>query len=396
MKAQILYGIGNLNIADIEKPSPKEGEALVRVTRCGICGSDVPRVYKTGAHNMPLIPGHEFCGVVEKCDSDERYVGKRVGVFPLIPCRTCSQCKEKHYEMCENYNYLGSRSDGGFAEYVTVPLWNLLPLPDEVGDDEAAMLEPMAVAVHAIRRIGLSLCDRGALKKSEKAKTIVVCGLGTIGLMVAMFLRDAGYHKVLLIGNKTVQKEKALKMGYAEEDYCDVRYGDPVNFIMSRTGELGADYYFECIGRTENYAQALKCMAPMGAVMLVGNPYSDMELPKEVYWKILRGQLTIKGTWNSSYLGPAEGESLDEDAGKKRAPMDDWRYVIYRISSLKKMAITSGSSGVDGDKKERNVFLPDELITHRFTLSDMQEGLRIMQKKSEEYIKIMIDTSLDV
>ena len=116
MKAQVLYGIGNIKLTNVDEPVPRKGEALVRVMCCGICGSDIPRIYKSGAHNMPIIPGHEFSGVVEECKDKPALVGKRVGVFPLIPCRECSQCRAGHYEMCENYDYLGSRSDGGFAE----------------------------------------------------------------------------------------------------------------------------------------------------------------------------------------------------------------------------------------------------------------------------------------
>lgn len=371
MEAQILYGIGNLKYVLMESPLPKSGEALVKVSCCGICGSDVPRIYKTGAHNMPLIPGHEFSGMVETCEDAPELVGKRVGVFPLIPCKECEQCKNGHYEMCENYNYLGSRCDGGFAEYVTVPVWNLLPLPDEVTDEEAAMLEPMCVAVHAMRGGGLlSDGSESGIVSGESAdnreETIVVCGLGTIGLLVSMFLKDSGYENVLFVGNKDIQQKKLLEMGWPREQYCDVRYGDPVSFIMDKTGGHGADYYFECIGRSESYVQAIKCTAPLGTVMLVGNPASDMELPRDVYWKILRNQLTVKGTWNSSFMGKEANQ----------ASMDDWQYALDRIKAWK--------------KNKKNSYSLTQLITHRFPLVKLYDGLDIMRRKSEEYIKIMI------
>ncbi len=362
MKAQILYGIGNIKLTEIDKPAPKTDEVLLKVTSCGICGSDIPRVFKTGAHNMPLIPGHEFTGVVEALgDASSKStpkitIGKRVGIFPLIPCMICPQCLTSHYEMCENYSYLGSRRDGGFAEYVSVPTWNLLPLPDSVTDEEAAMLEPMSVAVHAMRRaLGTDLRPRDDF-------SIVVCGLGTIGLLTALFLKDAGYTDVYCIGNKNIQKEMLLQMGYDEAQFCDVRYGDPVSYIHEKTAGQGADCYFECIGRSESYEQAVKCTAPLGTVMLVGNPASDMELTKETYWKILRNQITLLGTWNSSYLGP---DVLPEG--------DDWQYVLSRLSHLS--------------------FSPANLITHRFSLEDLDKGLDIMRRKSEEYVKIMINIS---
>lgn len=371
MKAQILFGIGNIKYAEIDNPTPKPGEALIKVSSCGICGSDIPRVFKTGAHNMPLIPGHEFSGTVEACDSNLSLIGKRVGVFPLIPCGKCPQCLTSHYEMCENYSYLGSRRDGGFAEYVCVPAWNLLPLPAKVTDEEAAMLEPMSVAVHAIRRaLGPKAISVNTRSRASKAMqymqppSIVVCGLGTIGLLTALFLKDAGFFNVLCIGNKDIQKIKLLEMGYLENQYCDVRYADPISFIKEKTAGRGADIYFECIGRSESYEQAVKCTAPLGTVMLVGNPASDMELTKDTYWQILRNQLTILGTWNSSYYGKG----------------DDWQYVLSRLTTWKKV---SGSSSAP-------LFSPANLITHRFPVEALETGLDIMRRKSEEYVKIMI------
>ncbi len=354
MKAQILYGIGNIKYTDAQMPVPSEGQALIKLSRCGICGSDVPRIFKTGAHNMPLIPGHEMAGVVEKCETRPELMGKRVSVFPLIPCKKCAQCLAGRYEMCENYDYLGSRCDGGFAEYVTAPVWNLLPVPDSVSDDEAAMMEPMAVAVHAMRQIGLL---DGSMQQDAN---IVVCGLGTIGLLVAMFLRDAGYRNVFCIGNKDVQLEKLLAMGYEPGQFCDVRRREPESYILEMTDGKRADVYFECIGRSESYEQAVKCTGPLGRVMLVGNPASDMELTRQTYWQILRNQLTLQGTWNSGFGG------IDGDG-------DDWCYVMDRLTDW------------------NMEFRPADLITHRFELEQLQAGLDIMHRKSEEYVKIMIE-----
>ncbi len=385
MNAQILYGIGDIRYTDADIPVTGDGEALIRITRCGICGSDIPRIYKTGAHNMPLIPGHEFTGVVERCVSRPGLVGSRVGIFPLIPCGKCPQCMDKHYEMCSNYNYMGSRCDGGFAEYLSAPVWNLLPVPDVVSDDDAAMLEPMGVAVHAIRQIGL--LEKGmsglnaeissiARKYSDPSKSpnIVICGLGTIGLLVALFVKDAGYRNVFCLGNKDLQKEKLMEMGYEDRQFCDTRTMDPEEYIKERTGGRGADYYFECIGKSENYAQAIRCAAPLGNVMLVGNPASDMELKREDYWKILRKQLTLKGTWNSSFYG------LEAHEGEGVYDQDDWAYAISRLEAWSRLR-----------EEGKRAMLPSDLITHRYNLKDMQKGLEIMRDKSEEYVKVMVE-----
>ena len=108
MKAYVLHGIGDYRYEEIQKPCAAAGTVLVHVKAAGICGSDIPRIYRTGAYQHPLIPGHEFAGeVVEAGEGiSSSLVGKRVGVFPLIPCMSCPQCQKKQYEMCSNYSYL--------------------------------------------------------------------------------------------------------------------------------------------------------------------------------------------------------------------------------------------------------------------------------------------------
>ncbi len=353
MRAWVLHGVDELRLEEMPVPSPGEQEVVVAVKAAGICGSDIPRIYRTGAHVHPLIPGHEFAGEVVELGkgADREWLGQRVGIFPLIPCGVCGPCGKRQYEMCRNYSYLGSRRDGGFAEYVTVPVWNLISLPQEVSYEAAAMLEPMAVAVHAMRR----MMQEGCLPRKEHSSgTAAVCGLGTIGLLLLMFLREAGFERVYAIGNKELQKSMALNLGMREEDYCDSRTEEPYEWLMERTVGTGVDRFFECVGKNETCALAVKSSAPGGNVTLVGNPYSDMALEKEIYWKILRNQVTMTGTWNSSFLHDQE---------------DDWHYVLGRLA--------------------RGKISPEKLISHRFSLEKLEEGLRIMRDKSEEYVKIM-------
>lgn len=270
-------------------------------------------------------------------------MGKRVGIFPLIPCGNCGPCRKKRYEMCRKYGYLGSRQDGGFAEYAAVPAENLLELPDNISFEEAAMLEPMAVAVHAMRRL--------APKPEE---TVAVCGLGTIGLLLVMFLREAGMKNILAVGNKCFQKETLLKLGVAEDCFCDSREQNAAEWLLKRTDGVGADNFFECVGKNETVSLAVRSAAPGGRICLVGNPASGMKLEKDVYWKILRNQLEVTGTWNSSFTGHSE---------------DDWHYVLERL--------------------EKETIRPKELITHTMPLDKLEHGLSIMRDKAEEFVKIM-------
>ena len=349
MKAWVLENINNYNLKEIEEPVLAEGQVLVNVKACGICGSDIPRAFQNGAHKMPLIIGHEFAGEVVSVskDADKFKSGDRVGIFPLIPCKKCGPCSTKKYEMCRNYNYLGSRCDGGFAEMVAVPEWNLIKLPDNVSFKAAAMLEPMAVAVHAMRQ----LLPVGINSDSK----IAIYGLGTIGLLLALFLRDAGIKNIYAIGNKDFQLETFEKLGFNVDNFCDSRKTDVDKWIMSITDNKGMDGFFECIGKSETISQSVDLTAPGGSICFVGNPFSDVTFPKNTYWKILRNQLKISGTWNSSFT--------HEDS-------DDWHYVLDRVSK--------GSIN------------PELLITHEFAIEDIYQGFEIMCDKKEDYIKIMM------
>ena len=157
MKAYLLHDINDLRYEDVEYPKCPRDWCVIEVKAAGICSSDIPRAFKKGAYHFPIILGHEFSGIVDKVadKNNENLLGKRVGIFPLIPCHQCSQCNSEHYETCSNYDYIGSRRDGGFAEYVAVPVWNLIELPDTISFKEAAMMEPLAVALHAVKLSGI-------------------------------------------------------------------------------------------------------------------------------------------------------------------------------------------------------------------------------------------------
>lgn len=350
MKAWILHGINDLRLEEIEKPSFTADEVLVSVKAAGICGSDIPRVFDTGAHRHPLIIGHEISGKVVNIGRavDKSWLNKRVGIFPLIPCGTCISCKKREYETCRNYSYLGSRRDGGFAEYIVVPETNLIECPDEVGYESAAMLEPMAVAVHAIRRI-----------KIPFSKKVVVCGIGTIGLSVIMFLRESGVENILAIGKREIQKQAVMDMGIPEENYCDNSEKNIEQWIQEHTCGDGSAFFFECVGKNETIRQAIKFTAPGGTVVLIGNPYGDMNLEREVYWQILRKQLMVVGTWNSSF---------------QREAKDDWHYVMDRLKTGR--------------------IKPEKLITHRYSIDELDKGLKLMRDKREDYIKVMMVRNL--
>lgn len=334
MKAYVLEAVNDLQFKEVPVPECPEGWALVAVKACGICSSDIPRIFTKGTYHFPTIPGHEFSGVVEKVgtEKDRDWIGRKVGIFPLIPCRKCEQCRQKKYELCSNYDYIGSRRDGAFAEYVAVPLWNLIALPDEIGYKEAAMLEPLAVALHAVKRSGL-----------QKGESFAVTGTGMIGFAVAQWARAKGADPVYVIGRSEAKRKLA----------------ESLPGIIYKTGtedHPAVDRVIEAVGTPDSVKSSIELAKPEGSIVLMGNPSGDILLKQDVYWKILRKQLTVTGTWNSSFDG---------------ADLSDWTEVVDALS-----------------KKEIDV---SRLISHIFGKEQLPEALALIKEQKEPYCKVMTD-----
>ena len=230
MKALNLHAVGDLRYEDVPMPVRQAGEVLLKVHACGICGSDLPRVFTKGTYHFPTIPGHEFAGEIVEAD-DPSLVGRRAAVFPLLPCRKCEACQVGEYAQCSDYDYYGSRRDGAFAEYIAVKEWNLVFFDDSLSYEEAAMCEPAAVALHAIGQASVGIGD-----------TVAVFGAGPIGIMLGLWARTAGAFRVILCDIDPTKVEFARKQGF---DAVNSRETDPVEYIRTQTGGRGADACIE-------------------------------------------------------------------------------------------------------------------------------------------------------
>lgn len=335
MKAYSLLSIGNLEYGEVEIPDIKSGWCLIKVKACGICSSDIPRIYKKGTYHFPTIPGHEFSGIVLKVGNsmDACWIGKRVGVFPLIPCKQCEFCKKHKYEMCKSYDYIGSRRDGAYAEYVAAPIWNLIGLPDNISYKEAAMLEPLSVALHATKTAGVI-----------KGNSVAIVGTGMIGFAVAQWCNIFGAKNTFIIGRNTSKKIYADKIG--------------VNYIDGNTNDIldKFDVVFEAVGTNNAINTAIKIAKSGGKVVMLGNPEGDILFEQNIYWEILRKQLSVFGTWNSSF----------EHTGES-----DWKEAVEAISS-KRISV-------------------ENLISHCYPNEKLKSALDIMRNHKEPYCKVMID-----
>lgn len=354
MKAYVLKGINQLEYTDMAEPELAEGRVLIELKTAGICGSDVPRIYENGTYHFPTIPGHEFAGVVCKVHAKEQehWLGKRVGVFPLIPCGQCEACKNRSYEMCTSYDYLGSRSDGGFAEYVSVPEWNLIELPETMSYEAAALLEPAAVGIHALRQLDWI---RDGVSEKKANETVVVYGPGTIGLLIAQWLRYLEMERVILVGTRQQQQELAAELGF--QDFINSKETNAVEAVMELTDGEGASLTVECTGYGDVLCNCLNTTKRGGDILVVGNPHGDVMIDRDTYWKILRKQLKIHGTWNSSFIPECD--------------IDDWRITIKAV--------------------EEGGLQPQKQITHHLAFEEVKVGLDIMREKKEFYNKIIIE-----
>lgn len=309
MKVVALTAIGHLELQERNMPVPQAGEVLLKVMASGLCGSDVPRAYQTGTLSFPRVLGHEFAGRVEAVGlgGDPALIGKRMAVFPIVPCMTCEFCQQHHYPRCLNYSSYGSRRDGGFSEYLTVPEFNLVEFPDHVSYSAAAMLEPATIALHVIRRANLDLND-----------SIVIIGTGPIGLMAARWATIYGAQKVMLIDVDPKKVEFCRELGF--EHVCLATEEDAVEWVLKETDGFGAHVTIEGSGSCAGLTQALLACRVYGKVMLMGNPHGDMQIPREVYDKVMRKEAVIASVYNSVY---------------KQMPHDEWADAAAAISSGK-------------------------------------------------------------
>ena len=276
IRALVLHEVGKLTLDEIDNYKLKKDYVLVKLKYCGICSSDIERVFVNGTYHFPTMPGHEMSGeVVCVNDEDEGLLGKGVCVFPMLPCMRCDACKKGEYAQCDCYNYFGSRCDGGFSEYLLVPKWNLVFL-DNVSYKVASLCEPAAVSLHA-----------ASLMKIKNGDKIAVSGSGTIGLLIGYFASKKGA-KVSVVCRNQKKSSFIKKIGF---DVLDINNFDSEEF----------DGVFEVVGSNDSINHAIKLVRTFGKVVLVGNPKEDVLLEKKVYWKILRKQLEIIGSWNSSY-----------------------------------------------------------------------------------------------
>ncbi|MDL2236895.1 galactitol-1-phosphate 5-dehydrogenase [Christensenellaceae bacterium OttesenSCG-928-K19] len=343
MKAVRMYKPGDLRVEDVPVPAPKDNEALVRVMACGVCGSDIPRVNKYGAHIAPLTIGHEFAGKIVEVGKDVKgfKVGDKVTVPPLIPCYKCEWCEKGIYSLCEDYDYFGSRRDGAMAEYVAVPEPNLLKVPDNVSYLDAATTDPCGNALHGIAQANL-----------KPGEVFVAYGAGPIGLFAVQVAKEMGASKVFAVDMGDEKCKVAKECG--ADVVIDASKEDPVEVIKRETNGSMADVVIDFTGAPVAQKKAIDCAGKMARVVLLGISHQGLNLEEKQVDNIMRGQISVIGSWNSF---------------TKPFPGDDW---FKGLELFEKGAITA-----------------KPMISHKLSLDEAPDMFKAIDKGGIFFNKIL-------
>lgn len=282
MRAAVLYAPGDLRAELVPLPVFGPGEVLLEVAACGVCGSDLDRALRKGSHRVPLILGHEFSGRVRQVGAgvDAGWIGALVTVPPLIPCRRCPSCVGGEFGLCTDYSYFGSRVDGAYAPFVTVPEGNLLRVPDSLDPRLAAMADPAAIALHAIWRCHARIGD-----------SVAVAGAGPIGLLAVQLARILGASKVVALDIVPQKLELATRLG------ATGAFASPDEALAAQPG--GFDIVIETTGVNPGEEAAVLLAGRHGRVGFIGIPNAPVTFSSRAFDQILRYEVMLSGSWNS-------------------------------------------------------------------------------------------------
>lgn len=350
VKAAVLKGPRNIELEEVPKPETGVNGVLVKVEACGVCGSDIA-YYQRGRADVPppIILGHEFSGtIVELGETAKKLeifeVGDRVVAEPVMACVSCVSCKHGYPNMCERPTVLGVTVDGGMAELCNVRYDYLHKIPEGVSFEEAAFTEPLACALHAIKKLKIAPGLSGG-----------VIGPGPIGLMVVQYLKKSGLSPVILIGTRDYRLEVGLKLGADHAinvENKNSRYysEDPIDRIKELTDGRGLERIFVATGSTAANQLAVEISAPRSVVVFFGGasyePASRVSIP---LWESTLGEKEFAFSWLSPFTFP--------DA----------------LKALQKKLV---------DVKP--------LLTHSYPLEDVNKAIETAEKRLDSALKVQI------
>lgn len=338
MKAAIWYGGKDIRIEEVPEPKISDNDVLIKVKAVGICGSEL-HAYEgiSERRKPPLIMGHEFSGEVEEVGKNVKNLvkGDKVVVNPIIYCLKCEQCLSGRSNICENMRLIGLHTSGAFAEYISVPSENCYRMPGNISFEEASMIEPLSVGIHAVNLVNMKI----------NSNVAIIGGTGIIGLCTLQALRVAGAGRIICTGRRENKLEIAEKLG--ANILINVKEIDPVKKIMEITNGKGIDIAFEAVGIQETVKQAISMVKKGGSVVVIGMLAKKTELEM---LDIVTKEKQIIGSYGYTPL--------------------DFKTALNLIAE--------GKVNVK------------PLITHVFSLNEIPKGFEVLSKNREEVIKVVI------
>ena len=303
MRAAVFRGLGQVEVTDVPRPEPGEGEVLIHVAYCGLCGSDL-EAYHTGMYEPGLIIGHEFAGTVAGLGPGVTgwEVGDRAVVDDAIPCGQCPPCREGHPDACSALTLIGVTHDGALAEYVRTAARGLQRVPAGITLRQAALVEPLSVALHGVRRSRLKVGDRA-----------LVMGAGPIGLLTLQCALLAGARAVVVTEIDPARAALAARLGAAAV-LNPLR--DNVGVALSGlTGGQGPDVIYICTGARVPYRDAVSLVRKGGQVFIIGLCTEPVEAD---FMTVVLSELSIEG----SFAGRAEVSAAVDLIAQRRVDVE--------------------------------------------------------------------------
>ncbi|MCU0462812.1 MAG: alcohol dehydrogenase catalytic domain-containing protein [Bacteroidales bacterium] len=345
MKAAVIREYGKISLEEVRKPELGKGHVMVRVKYASICGSD-QHIFRGEFHprtQLPLIPGHEFAGVVEEVGEGVTTVtpGDKVTVDPIIWCGKCAACLIGHFPACTSLKLAGIDLDGGFAEYISVPVNMVYKVPSHVSDENAALIEILSIGFHASARAGLEADD-----------DILIVGSGKVGNSILHAAKTITRGKIILAD--VLDERLALAKSAFNDIYTvNTRKEDPLAFIREITGGRGVDIAFEAVGHEKEvegrYNPVRLCINAIrgaGKVCVLGlSDHPAAILMKELIWK-------------------------------------EARIIASRVSH--------GEFARVIDALDRGLVNPEKMVTGIFDLEDAQKGFEYLENEPAKHLKILL------
>ncbi len=338
MKQAVMTSPGHIEFRDVDKPTPGDGEVLMQTKRIGVCGSDIHVWHGLHPYTpFPVVQGHEVGGVVAAVGKNvtKVKVGDKITFMPQVTCGECYPCRHGMYHICENLKVMGFQTGGAAQEYFLLPEWNVLKLPDSMNLDQAAMVEPIAVTVHALRRGG-----------GAEGKNVIVLGAGPIGNLTAQVAKASGAKAVMITDVSAYKLDKARDVGI---DYAVNTDTEKLADAIQRAfGPDKADLILECVGIEPTMTDAVNNARKGSTIVVVGvfgkKPQVDLGLVQD-------RELSLVGT------------------------------LMYRQEDYER-AIELAANGK---------LTLDAMITHRFAFADYLAAYHAIEQSKGEYLKVMIE-----